>query len=389
VSLFAKRRGFRVIANDVADRSVIVGRALIENSSVRLSKDDLTRLFAAAEDRPAGFVERVHGGEVIPVRHARFLDGALDVARATPGAKGALLMLLCLRYVLALRPMGNFGARTIVRQIEADEWECVNPTSLRDHLARRMEAHPVTVCEELRAKINRGVFSNGCANEVRQGDAVAFLHETEGEVVYLDPPYGGTSSYEAGRRLARCGAHAHRPRVRGGCAVKERERHRLAFERYAAMGPSRSLTRLAKELGVSESAVKQWSRELGWTERVERHNREVADTLAKESVRNDADERKGDEQLVRLGMVQIAKALVEGRIKPTMSDLDRMIRLKRDLAEARRGRETLEFVVTWPQSPANLEDGEPATVEEAREDLRYELERAKGSAARPAAEEGK
>ena len=197
VSLFAKRRGYRVVANDVADRSVIVGRALVENSVAKLSREDVTRLFAADDARPAGFVERVQGGEVLPVRHARFLDGALGVARATPGAKGWLLRLTCLRYVLALRPMGNFGARTIIRQVDDGAWERINPTFLRDHLARRFEAHPLTLCEELRRKVNRGVFSNGHANEVHQGDAVAFLRETEGDVAYLDPPYGGTSSYEA------------------------------------------------------------------------------------------------------------------------------------------------------------------------------------------------
>lgn len=164
VSLFAKRRGYRVVANDVADRAVIVGRALISNDREKLSREDLARLFAESDERRVGFVERVHGGEVIPVRHARFLDGALEVARATSGAKGWLLRLLCLRYVLALRPMGNFGARTIVKQVQDGAWESVNPTFLRDHLARRLEAHPLALCEELRAKINRGVFSNGHAN---------------------------------------------------------------------------------------------------------------------------------------------------------------------------------------------------------------------------------
>jgi adenine-specific DNA methylase len=197
VSLFAKARGYRVISNDVALRSVIVGRALIENDRVTLSKEDVARLFLNENSRGPGFVERVYGGEVLPTRHARFLDGALYVARSIPGAKGWLLQLLCLRYVLTLRPMGNFGAKTIVQQIDAGEWESVNPTFLRDHLARRMESHPQAICEELRGKINGGVFSNGHSNEVHQGDAIQFLRETRASVVYLDPPYGGTSAYES------------------------------------------------------------------------------------------------------------------------------------------------------------------------------------------------
>ncbi|MFN8179091.1 MAG: hypothetical protein U0167_14265 [bacterium] len=160
--------------------------------------------------------------------------------------------------------------------------------------------------------------------------------------------------------------------------MKERERHRLAFERYVAMGQGRSLTRLAAEMEVSESAVKQWSRELQWAERLEARSREVAQALATESVRNDVDERKSDEQMVRLGLVQIAKALVEGRIKPTIADLDRMIRLRRELAEDPTAREKLVFRVTWPGAPQELDENEPTSVEQAREDLRREVDRLEG-----------
>ena len=38
VSLFAKAKGYRVVCNDTAFRSVIVGRALIENNRVTLGK---------------------------------------------------------------------------------------------------------------------------------------------------------------------------------------------------------------------------------------------------------------------------------------------------------------------------------------------------------------
>jgi hypothetical protein len=199
VSLFAKRRGYRVLCNDIAERSVIVGRALIANDRVRLGHEDVTRLFVP-ERESTGFVERLYGGEVLPVRHARFLGGALDVARAAPEPKRSLLLLLLLRYVLALRPMGNFGARTIVRQMDAGQWESVNPSFLRDHLARRIESHPMTICEKLRESINAGVFSNGHRNEVHQGDAIAFLASVEGSIAYLDPPYGGTSAYETALR---------------------------------------------------------------------------------------------------------------------------------------------------------------------------------------------
>jgi len=156
-------------------------------------------LFVPDRESP-GFVEQVYGGEVIPVRHARFLDGALEVARLAPEPKRSLLLLLLMRYVLTLRPMGNFGAKSIVRQMDAGDWEAVNPTFLRDHLARRIESHPLPLCLELMADVNRGVFGNGHRNEAHQGDVFEFLAAVEGDVLYADPPYGGTSSYESALR---------------------------------------------------------------------------------------------------------------------------------------------------------------------------------------------
>jgi len=45
VSLYAKAKGYKVIANDIAFRSLIIGKAIISNNSVKLESEDLARLF--------------------------------------------------------------------------------------------------------------------------------------------------------------------------------------------------------------------------------------------------------------------------------------------------------------------------------------------------------
>jgi hypothetical protein len=195
VSLFAKARGYRVICNDVALRALVVGRALIENDRVVLSSADVTRLFAESGDG-SHFIEEHFTPDVLTTKHARFLDTAFRNARDAPGAKKWLLLLLLVKYVLRMRPMGNFGAKTIVHQMEAGKWEEMNPNFLRDVLARDIAGHPKTVCEKLRKQINRGVFSNGEVNKVYRMDVFDFLSQVEGDILYLDPPYAGTSAYE-------------------------------------------------------------------------------------------------------------------------------------------------------------------------------------------------
>ena len=199
VSLFAKARGYRVLCNDIALRSFIVGEALIENDRVKLTEEDVTRLFAVEQNAP-GFIEQHFAPDVVTTKHARFLDGAFTVARGTDGMKHWLLLLLLVRYVLRMRPMGNFGARTIVHQMEEGKWEEMNQNYLRDVLARNICGHPRRVAEALRKRINQGVFSNGQENQAHRKDVFEFLSEIQGDVLYLDPPYAGTSSYETSLR---------------------------------------------------------------------------------------------------------------------------------------------------------------------------------------------
>ena len=195
VSLFAKARGYRVICNDCALRSHIVGRALIENDRTTLENEDITRLFTPTKDQPH-FIEDNFATNVVTTKHARFLDLAFNNARKASGTKKWLLLLLLVKYILRQRPMGNFGARTIIKQAEEGKWEEMNQHYVRDLLVRGVANHPKTVAETLRQQVTRGVFSNGQTNEAHQLDVFTFLEKAQGDILYLDPPYGGTSAYE-------------------------------------------------------------------------------------------------------------------------------------------------------------------------------------------------
>lgn len=199
VSLWAKRRGLSVLAADISERSYVTAKALVENDRVRLDREDLARLFAH-EFHGIGFVEQFMGGTALPSSQCRFLDGAFAVARKMPEPKRSLTLLLLLRFVVGLRPMANWGAKRIVRQLELKEFDAVNPKFLRDRLLRTVEAHPLPELEKLRTKVNRGVFSNGKANRANRDDAIDIVSQTQASILYLDPPYPNTVSYERSLR---------------------------------------------------------------------------------------------------------------------------------------------------------------------------------------------
>ena len=199
VSLFAKARGYRVLCNDAAMRSHIVGKALIENDRVTLSPADVVRLFGD-NGGASPFIEEHFAPDVVTTRHAKFLDTAFANARGAVGTKRWLFLLLLVKYILRMRPMGNFGAKTIIHQAEEGKWEEMNPNYLRDVVTRGIAGHPKTVAEKLRGQVNKGIFSNGQKNRAYQMDVFEFLEQVEGDILYLDPPYGGTSAYETSLR---------------------------------------------------------------------------------------------------------------------------------------------------------------------------------------------
>jgi adenine-specific DNA methylase len=197
VSLMAKARGYRVISNDIALRSYIVGKALIENSRIKLEEVDITRLFIKAED-PGDFIKANFSPDVLPTEQAQFLDGAMAAVRKVEGVKRWLLLLLLTKFIIRQRPMGNFGARTIMRQIDGRDLERINPHYLRDILSRNVYGHPREILLGLMKDINRGIFDNGKGNIACRRDVFDFLRDVDGgDILYLDPPYAGTTSYES------------------------------------------------------------------------------------------------------------------------------------------------------------------------------------------------
>lgn len=198
VSLYAKARGYHVICNDLAERSVAAGKALIENDRTKLSHDDLVRLCVYQDERH--FARDHLAPDVFPIEHARFLDTILVNADQLEGPKRWLARLLAVKYALRLRPMGNFGAKTVVKQAAAGEWEDMNPNYVRDLVQRGIPRHPIRLAESLRETINSGVFSNGHENQAHQMDAIEFLGQVDGDICYMDPPYSGTQSYEKALR---------------------------------------------------------------------------------------------------------------------------------------------------------------------------------------------
>ena len=196
-SLYAKAQGFRVVATDIAERGIVVGRALIENSRVKLAREDVLRL-AKEDHAPPGRIESEYFPSVFTKDQARFLDRTLRIAADTPDcAKAALYKLLAIRVALLAHPMSQVRKGTIHR-LETGEYESITESCLYHYVGGlRLTRHKKLW--ELAQQINAGVFEGN--GHVMKLDILEALPDIDADVMYADPPYEQVMSYEKEYRV--------------------------------------------------------------------------------------------------------------------------------------------------------------------------------------------
>lgn len=195
VALFAKAQGFRVIASDAAERAAVVARALIANSTCRLRPEDALDLFREPDEAYPSVAARYSPG-VFTAAQAAWVDRALARANRRSEPVRSLLLLLIIRIVLRCQPMSMLRG-TDARAAATGDYDRVSRHRLGHYLKAARLLTPEGVCA-VAEEVNAGVI--GGHGEARKGGALEVIATTGADVLYLDPPYPGTTSY--GREYA-------------------------------------------------------------------------------------------------------------------------------------------------------------------------------------------
>ena len=138
--------------------------------------------------------------------------------------------------------------------------------------------------------------------------------------------------------------------------AKEQPHHLRAFEHYYGLGEQRSYERVAAEFSVAPSTVKLWARSFGWQERVRERDIEVAREVAGRTMSDEVNRRERRVQIVHLALMQLAKAIAEGDIRMTLSDLDKLIRLEAFLSDEPESRHELVMNDLRDKSDSELQE---------------------------------
>lgn len=192
VSLYAKAQGFHVVSCDIAQRSLIIARSLVANSRIKLRFEDIAAV-ALDTKHEAGPIETAYVPKTFTREQARLLDRIMwEAARSKDAVRGDLLRMLSIRIMLMTHPMARPRSGTIDRLADG-QYESITPSCIKQYV----DGLRLTTSKrlwEIAQDINAGVF-NGLG-EACPGDSFQTLREEPADVVYMDPPYPGTQSYE-------------------------------------------------------------------------------------------------------------------------------------------------------------------------------------------------
>ena len=194
VAYHFKRRGMKVIANDLLRFPYHLARAVVENSSETLSDEDVETLLAPNAQAGTFIVDHFHGYYYTkPV--LEWLDRVWANIQRLPGYKKDLALAALGSTVKAKSAFGQFSRSKrhrkadLVSEASLEQSQLSNPP-----LSKFIESFRRSV-----RQLNRLVFDNGKPCQAVQLDAAEAVRRFGADVLYLDPPYVtefGSNDYE-------------------------------------------------------------------------------------------------------------------------------------------------------------------------------------------------
>ena len=149
--------------------------------------------------------------------------------------------------------------------------------------------------------------------------------------------------------------------------AKEQPRQEQAFEFYCSLGERRNYAKVAAEFSVSLSSVKLWARSFRWKQRVKDREIQIAREMASRTISDEVNHRERNLRIVQMSLVRLAKAIVDGEVRMTLSDLDRLIRLESFLRDEPDSRQEVVFAELKGKSDEELREMVRGEVQMLRE----------------------
>ena len=150
-----------------------------------------------SEIKHGNFVKYNYCPKLFTTKIAEFVDNAFEVIKTYESEyKRNLLTLMLTRFIISTRPFGHFSTLKYSQLIDQGKIEEALSDRMYVNNNLRQIYHPYHQLKKIAKDINYGVMANGQENKVTQGDVFDFIKNIKADILYMDPPYADTASYE-------------------------------------------------------------------------------------------------------------------------------------------------------------------------------------------------
>ena len=198
VSLFAKLHGFKqVLSNDVSSRSQIILEGLLTNPGQGLTKQDLNSFILSEPSRVITL-------DCLSEYHQEWLNKLHSYQKQClcPHKKAMIQLLLwhCLQYCFCFGTSIGSSNRPFAKVLnDKAPWHELNSKRFQDGSFDSLLKPLTDVFPAIIKRLNGGLTPGNV--EAFQLDAMDFVSNNKGDILYLDPPYADTLAYEDSYRV--------------------------------------------------------------------------------------------------------------------------------------------------------------------------------------------
>jgi adenine-specific DNA-methyltransferase len=188
ISYYAKKRGLKVISNDILLTNYLLAKSLIENSSDKIEEEDMNLIFSGKPIK--GFMYKNYSNVLFFPDECMELDlYRRNIEKLSSNYKKALAFSLLRRSMIRKMPYSRFNIDwDKIKLLRNEEYSYKNYKRKRAYHNKSFKYHFIDNLEEY----NGAVFKNGQKNTAYNDDIFNLLGRVEADVIYLDPPYTGT-----------------------------------------------------------------------------------------------------------------------------------------------------------------------------------------------------
>lgn len=184
----AKKRGLKVISNDIMTVNFLLAKSLIENSQEKLDQKDISIIFSG--NPIEGYMYKNYANVYFFPKECKELDlYRKNIEKLSSDYKKSIALTLLRRAMIRKMPYSRFTLGwDKIKQLRDENYSYEKYKRRRAYHNESFKQH---FLDNLNS-YNNAIFDNGQRNVAYNSDVFDLFKKVKSDIVYLDPPYTGT-----------------------------------------------------------------------------------------------------------------------------------------------------------------------------------------------------